>query len=135
MTKIEIIEETIKFYSEDPSRRAVDADRKCKYLTYDGRKCAYGRCMTEEAVQDAAKVQASIKKLLHDRYDAYNIYREPSDSYIFDEPLQEKYHGHNIGFWEDIQNLHDEMAYWDSIGLSGDGEIQVRKLKERYSED
>lgn len=39
-TKLEIIEETVQYYSEDVTRRASDSSGVCEYYTFDGRMCA-----------------------------------------------------------------------------------------------
>jgi hypothetical protein len=113
-TKLQIINETVEFYSKNP--RAVEAGG-CRILTSDGRTCAYGRCMTEEAQ----------KQFLN------KVGPTPSNSHN-DENMQLEYRGHNGDFWNDIQVLHDNESYWNGAELTPDGEEYVRQLKQRYSD-
>lgn len=113
MTKLEIIDETVKFYTEDPSRRAVE-NFSCEYLTADGRMCAVGRC-------------------------AENPEDIPYGSLGFDDNVwatiefKPQYQGHDERFWSDLQTFHDTSSFWESDGLSEDGKEHVEFLKKKYS--
>lgn len=51
LTAVEIINETVAYYSEDTSRRGITytgfGDLKCVYITAGGQMCAVGRCLIE----------------------------------------------------------------------------------------
>jgi hypothetical protein len=139
-TAIEIIDETVAFYSEDVKRRAVlygaDAAKVrgyinpdgpeyinssvCMYITDDGRSCAFGRCMTSPD-----KTIAGIDTLI------YNKKKSDGISGV-DDLLKEEYSGHSVNFWCALQDLHDEKIYWDDDGLSQTGMERVEKLKEKW---
>lgn len=109
-TKLEILEETVAFYSEDTSRRAI-MDGTCRYLTDDGKRCAYGRCLIPEKYTPKWENKS-----------CYAIHN--------DENLQEEYRGHSISFWEHIQSLHDNLNYWNNEGLTKSGVYRVHEIKE-----
>jgi hypothetical protein len=113
-TRTEIIQETVDYYSEDVSRRAV-TDGGCEYLTKDGRSCAVGRCFTEEGLKEYKDCNTIfIRQMLFYFKDEYKI----------DDSI----------FWEDLQHLHDHSLYWCNSGLSKSGEKYVEKLLLKYKE-
>jgi hypothetical protein len=104
-TKIEIINETVKYYKTN--NRAVtngvafDGAGSCEYyLKQDGvvLMCAVGRCL--EYPKD---FEGRIHTVSH-------IFGERLDNYF-----KEEYRGHGIGFWSDLQLLHDNHIYWNKI--------------------
>ncbi len=113
LTKLEIIEETAKYYAEDPSRRAIDEINFCSYLTLDGRMCAVGRCLVNPSNLDTS---------LSGRITEVHL-----------ELLKPEYQGHTLDFWKDLQKFHDRPTYWSSEGLTEQGLIRVKELKEFYS--
>jgi hypothetical protein len=117
MTKIEIIDETVAFYSEDTTRRSFKEGR-CLYQSADGRKCAYARCWKDGVYKE--KFERRTVEVLSE------LGFEP------DSLLDEKYHGHSVEFWMDIQVLHDRFYCWNENGLSEEGKIFVQELKEKY---
>ena len=118
MTKLEIIEETVKFYSEDTSRRALNEDgSRCEYLTLDGKKCAVGRCLdldSEELLR------------LNGMGGVFNVYRK-------DLVFKKEYKGHSVDFWASLQLLHDSESNWTSKGLSGYGLKYLKELEDTYA--
>lgn len=133
MTKLEIIDETVKFYSEDINRRAIirgntdgKPSHKCVYLTPDQRMCAFGRCMTIDSLKKAEEkgsLNSTIDGLLSDLGLA-NV----------DDVLRAKYIGHSTSFWADVQILHDRDNHWDQNGLTKEGEKYVSNLKEAWNQ-
>lgn len=118
-TRKQIIDETVEFYSEDPRRRAVDEHNACVYLTEDGRKCAVGRCLEEDA--PTLDHEGSISALTLRRM-------------FQDEEFRPEYRGHPLDFWQDIQNLHDQNDNWEtSGGLSESGKLELRNLYETWT--
>lgn len=119
-TKLEIIEETVAFYSKDPSKRAINPanspDPTCVYLTKDGRKCAVGRYMLHPEMYEG-----SIRHLVD-----YKGFKQ--------ENLVEEVQGHDWSFWEELQLLHDSVYNWHSLGMSAIGEKRVNHLIKKYGE-
>lgn len=124
MTKLEILEETVAFYSEDVDRRAYTEGEGCVYNTEDGKHCAVGRCLLpklkELGTGFVGNFSTAVSELA-DRRDITNL----------DSLLQEKYRGHNIEFWTDLQILHDSNSYWNEFGLSKEGQHYYEDLKVR----
>lgn len=119
--KIEIIDETVAYYSENPEeRRAFNNSRGCDYLSPTGRMCAVGRCL--ESPQEFMEGGYKDK------------FVRAIGSEILDLNLKEEYRGHEIQFWAKLQSLHDSEKYWNSTGLSVDGENYIKQLKQLYSD-
>ena len=118
LTKVEIINETVAFYSADTTRRSKNKDGFCVYAGPDGRKCAYSRCWKEGVYnteyEDKGPNNADIP--------------EP------DNLLQEKYKGHSAQFWLSIQRLHDNDKNWNPNGLTEEGKLSVERLLETHKD-
>lgn len=133
MTKIEIIEETIKFYSEDPSRRAVKTRKDgssyaCVYV-YGKRRCALSRCMSPEFLEKYGEIindKGSIGEGLS-KYLSEELHID------LDEALLPKYRGHSEDFWSDIQAMHDISENWDKNGLTDRGRTFVTNIKQKHT--
>ena len=96
MTRKELIEETVKYYSEDTSRRSKLRNGTCVYSTKGGKHCAVGRCLKNKYQTTSFKCNVGYGVVgLHDEY------------YGIDNILKEKYRGHSTSFWRDLQFLHD----------------------------
>lgn len=121
MTKCEIIQETVDWYSEDLNRRAIVYDLCFYYSACDNKMCAVGRCLIDP------------KPLAHDNKAIVDLMRCKT---VLDEHFKEQYRGHGPEFWLDLQSLHDEIVFWgEDNGLSVIGQKHVNKLMERYKED
>lgn len=116
MTKNGIINQTVKFYSEDPSRRALNENGGCVYRNDEGNKCAVGRCFNEKKANFLSDLDAKS-------YDK---------EYCLDNHLKKKYKGHSIEFWDDLQGLHDSSYCWNSQGLTEQGKAEVKRLKNKW---
>ena len=131
MKKVDIINETIKFYSKDPSRRSTKA-KKCLYKGPNDKRCAFGRCMTEEALKLIdEKTNGQLLSFLIDTL-SYNS----DDIKELDDIVQDKYKGHDIEFWKDLQLLHDDELNWntdENKGLSMVGKREAKELITEYS--
>lgn len=116
LSPAEIIDETVKYYSEDPSRRAYVDGLGCQYLTENGRMCAVGRCL--ENVEEVAKYY-NLGYLVDDIHEAYLKFKP-------------QYQGLNKSFWHDLQSLHDPDSHWNSKygGLTQAGQDWVHSMKE-----
>lgn len=133
-TKKEIIDETVAFYSEDTSRRATNIELiggisfpRCKYLTEDGRMCAVGRCLIPDG---------KIRNYGNDY--SYEIAMCTSGQITnLEEILKPEYRGHDIGFWRDLQNFHDdnENAFWNEDGITEIGLNFVESLHLKYPDE
>ena len=116
MTKLEIIEELFdNGYCKAPSARSVTGDGFCEYQTSDGRMCAAGKCLESPEIEMG-----------------------PCDDIVYlESKLKQSFKGHEIGFWRDLQELHDGENYWHTdetsqAGMSDEGKNRLTKLKEKY---
>lgn len=118
-TKLEIIEETVRYYSEDPSRQSKNhSNGACYYLSPDGKKCAFGRCCIDPKVTWSGPV--------------YHIFdRETRQEIHYEDALMPEYRGHGYVFWKELQNLHDLML--DGTGFTKDGQKEIHRMKEYYN--
>ena len=122
MNKLEIIQELlVDTYAKNPKLRAVNEMENCRYTTEDGRHCAVGMCMTKESETNFGDFIGSFPSLI-DLHDIDN----------HDSLLQEKYHGHHIDFWSDMQVFHDTHHNFTETGLSEFCESRLIGLQERY---
>lgn len=110
--RLEFLEDTVKFYSEDVSRRAKDGDMCC-YRTADGRACAIGRHISDD-------------KTARDLGSAIVFSRRVFDA--LPKEIQEL----GQGFLSAVQDLHDGDIFWQEGGLSEKGDEYVEKIKSEY---
>mgnify|MGYP003648108496 CR=1 FL=1 len=124
-TKVEIIEETVEYYTTERNSRAVDDNEDCVYNATDGSHCAVGRCFTDyyksKGIDFAFNISADVSDL--------DAKEGGLDSF-----LAEEYKGYNTGFWNGLQLLHDREHNWiDDFTLSARGKVYVEKLKKENS--
>ena len=115
----DILEDTIEYYSDDPTeRRATDRDGACVYTDADGRHCAVGRYMKPEFQTTGfyANSGQSVHGLAAD-----------IDSYLVDNVL-----GLPVDFWQSLQELHDNDSNWNyDTGLSEHGKNMYNSVKNK----
>lgn len=124
LSKLEILNETVQFYSEDVSRRSKYLGA-CVYNGDNGSHCAVGRCFTPSLKAEGKKLAKNQECDIENFLEARNL-----DS--IDSVLDEKYHGHNLQFWTELQRLHDLDIHWTDKGLSEMGEYRVNDIKEKF---
>lgn len=132
-TKEEIIDETVAYYSEDPSRRAVRYDEVrglqmgCFYLTPDGRKCAVGRALKPQEIGVLRRydVEGDNINIVDGILDDNDI--------LLDDLFLEEYQGHEVDFWIDLQDLHDVEEHWNKRGLTDFGKATLARMKKRWT--
>lgn len=118
-TKLVIIEETAAFYNLN-NRSLTSDGGGCEYRNRDGNMCAVGRCMSETGIAifgSAAGFATSI----------HNVLLGQGKGGI-DFILKDEYKGHCIEFWQYLQRLHDNKAYWNAEGLTQLGKNQVQYI-------
>ena len=115
--QLDFLEDTVKYYSEDTSRRAVTIGGSyCYYRTDDGRKCAIGRHIPDEL------------------YDV-SIENKSICSIIGFECISDELRELGMLFLMNVQELHDSDWYWVSgEGLSTEGGKWVYYIKRRIIE-
>lgn len=118
-TKIEIIDETVEFYKNNPrSVLTPNEDRRqvCLYHGPDGKRCAFSRCCQQEIDLSEFEGQSCS-----------SILQEMGDTV-----LQEEYRQHDATFWAKIQYLHDSKQFWKQNQLTASGHKYVVQLKTQY---
>lgn len=143
MTKLEILEETIEFYSVDPAgRRSIDTSVPggggCLYRGPNNRSCAFGRCMTPEtlAIVPEAYALGATEVLVNLGRKFDDPYRRLTADDVVEHPVvEERYAGHPIWFWEDLQWLHDFNVYWGTNGLTASGAAEADRLRKKFTEE
>lgn len=124
--RLEVLEDTVKYYSEDTNRRCVSASEDsvsvCMYSPKSVGKegisqgCAIGRLLPD-AMKDAIDFE----------FDAINI-----DTLIEekDYPIPEEIISLGLVFLRALQTLHDMDEYWQQRkGLTPKGEVKVQEIK------
>ncbi len=119
LTKLEILNEIVDFYSTDTNRRSLNEGSSCVYNGPSGNHCAVGRCLLpvyHEMGEDLAGNDDDINTLI-----------ELNNNNSLDEMLQEQYRGHELSFWTKLQLFHDAPENWDS-GITTEGEFDVNTI-------
>jgi len=117
LTKHQIIDETVDFYTNNP--RAIIANGYgCTYVTEIGLLCAHSRCLIEEY-----------------RTQALGYASDVIDSFG-DSVHQDPYRGHDAEFWLHIQGLHDNPDNWEKTDtgntITDTGKAFVNNLKNKW---
>jgi hypothetical protein len=115
---LNILEDTVNYYSEDTSRRALDKHYNCRFQTVDGKMCAVGRYL--KPITDWTKI-----------YSAYT-YQDLINEYP--DCMTEQ--GLPTSFWLDLQKLHDINSYWNKYigkGLTLEGDKFIEKIKDNIN--
>lgn len=128
LTREQIINETVKFYSADIKRRSsnLDGDSGCKYNSSNGTHCAVGRCLLPIYKNQGIELKGNTNGI------AFFLSIQGLNS--IDEAVVKKYRGHSLDFWRDLQDLHDTGKNWQLSGLTQDGKKFVEILKEKNYE-
>lgn len=107
-------QESLAVFHADPSKRAT-SDKGCLYLTEDGRKCAVGILIDP----------ASYQKRLENNDAVFAL----DSGFRF---LRPEYHKVDVGFWVELQNIHDLSSRWTEDGLSASGWEGVKFMCGHY---
>ena len=141
MTACEIIQETYDYYIKNPNeRRALDGNEDtCVYNLQvnsdykNDKHCAVGRCLRlkyHRQREDLTGNNESVETLI----DAQCEYDYPDGVFTIDSMLKKKYRGHPEGFWEALQNFHDNGIFWcsSSNSITKDGQGRYEILMRNY---
>lgn len=116
--RLEFLEDTVRYYSEDVLRRAVSKTGKCQYKTEDGRKCAIGRHIIKD--KDCEAFDMSKDNTVQE------IIRKNPDC------LPEHVKELGVVFLINIQKLHDSRLYWNDNGISQEGKQEIEVIKREH---
>lgn len=115
VTEEHVIKKVLEEYS-DPSKRSLYKNREggtCQYQNSNGKKCAVGKFMTNEALDT---VGASSRRVAH-----------LESNYGLDNLLKKEYQGFPVSFWNKLQVLHDSDQYWSEDGVTGEGLEYIKR--------
>lgn len=113
--RLEFLEDTVKYYSEDVSRRALTKEGSCKYKTEDGKKCAIGRFIIENKYNPNMDINSNMSAItLISEYEGCL-------------PIEIIKLGGT--FLCSIQTLHDNKDFWDGVGLTPKGIEYISIIK------
>lgn len=112
------LDDMVKYYSEDTSRRAyISTISGCIYITKDGRKCAVGRKLPDEILKN---------KDFLEKFNSGCTYLDIRINVLKSDLL-----GLPSGFWTDIQRLHDSSPNWILNDLSETGKHLAEIIKDK----
>ena len=129
MEATDIIKETVAYFTKN--KRAVDiteTGESCRYNRGDGSHCAVGRCLDKKYQDMGEDIPGNDQRVdtLLDELRVSSI----------DAIVQEKYRGHSLDFWIELQELHDfGENLMDDIHYSEDGSIAEGHKLTSYGED
>lgn len=95
MNRQDFIMGTLKPYFDDPTTCATDAGGRCKYLTEDGRKCAFGKYIAPEKYQERMEGNNASETL------------SQYPDCLIEEAAEQ---GISPEAWNAIQGVHDTLA-------------------------
>lgn len=122
--QLEILEDTVKYYSEDVSRRCVD-DGECRYSPESlniqdiSEGCAVGRLLPRDLCNKLDDLDPSLSAGSFFNTEKYPNLGIPQD--ILDLGKR---------FLVDLQSLHDTDSNWDINGLSERGNRFVNSIQQ-----
>lgn len=110
--RLEFLNDTVNYYSEDVTRRAVDCYEICVYFDETTKnKCAIGRFIDENILKSKIQLFGSVAR-----------------NEIF-ELLPKNIQELEKRFLMEMQFLHDNSDNWNENGLSEQGKHQVEVIK------
>ena len=125
---LDILEDTVTFYGEDPKeRRCITYEGDCQY-TWGDNHCAIGRYLKPKyQIETWRDNGESVRGLMDCSEDFSEI----------DWCLKDEVHGVDVEFWIDLQILHDSRLNWDykDSGLSTHGQEQYNKMIRLIKDD
>lgn len=123
LSKAEIINETIEFYSADISRRSTQQGGLggCKYNHENGNHCAVGRFMRPKYQNQGTKLKGNTNGI--------GVFLNVQKLKSLDKALLKPYRGHETRFWSKLQSLHDDGHFWEIGGLTEKGKEALEELK------
>jgi hypothetical protein len=136
MTELELLEDTIKYYSENPERRCVSTV-SCYYSPITANKesisegCAIGRHLDKDFALQIDKDDADfdgdsgIIQVL-----SVMLEKEENKSKFPDWMLKM-----SPSFLSEIQGLHDANSHWDKNGLTQEGLEYVKEIKNKLAKN
>jgi hypothetical protein len=137
MTKEEIIKDTIEWYSVGGRRSLGENGKKCCYHSENGNKCAVGRFILHDKINQV--VETCNGGDVDDLASHFGLtISEDEHGFIksIDNIIEEKAKGHNIGFWNSLQSLHDTNSHWNEDGsINNIGTSYVEKMCKWYDLD
>ncbi len=119
-SKLEIIEETAQSYTLK-NRSVSIGTNQCVYLGDKDTRCAFSRCCMDDP---------DTNNIL--RHNQQKTAGELLRNFPEDQLLKPEYLGHDLTFWNRIQDLHDWSPNWDENGLTGIGQYAVETLRMEY---
>lgn len=132
-TKLEIIEETVQYYLNNKRSTSVNG---CLYISKDGAKCAVGRCLKDELLENYRFKKSKCFNLNECSIDDLVIITRVNSINIL---LKEEYCGHDLEFWRELQIFHDKESNWvknqtdeNTNKLSLLGQSSLEALKKKY---
>lgn len=119
---IAVLNDTVKYYSEDVNRRAAGKGNyadTCVYTTIEGNHCGVGRFLKEKyQTYEFSYNNGMGAKGLFEIYDRDVILKNN----VSDLP---------VIFWASIQRLHDAGINWDKNGITKNGEDYADNIMDR----
>lgn len=121
-SRLDIIKETVKYYSEDTSRRGFNKKQEvCVYYDKDtGCKCAVGRYVKDSYLDDLGEFEGNYENVLYEGYNPTEFFdkRKVSKEIALDEE-----------FWSDLQKFHDNSRNFNitkgsRLNVKGDQSVE-----------
>lgn len=113
LTVQEIVDETVEYYRTHP--RAITSKEACVYYSCEADR---NRARDDEEFPPIGSMCA-VGRCLADPPSYAGTYGLVSGMLSILEDLQNKYKGHTLGFWREMQMLHDIPRFWEKNDQGG----------------
>lgn len=130
-TKLEIIDFILSIYTENPKNRAKEFGIIPRIKTSDGRCDPLGIALEEPDLYQRA-MGISVYKMI-------NIYRTKYMNQFChvafgpEGVFKRWFRGHELKFWQELQEFHDDDSYFTDVGISLSGSVQRLQLKSKWA--
>lgn len=138
MTELELLEDTIKYYSENTDRRCI-SKKGCYYSPITVNKvgisegCAIGRHLDKDFALEIDKMDSDENFLGDSGITSvmYIMLKDDENKSKFPDWMLTM----NQDFLTEIQALHDDNLYWDKNGLTQEGFEYVKQIKNKLAKN
>ncbi len=123
--KLAFLEDTRKYYEEDPNRRCVTENNMCYYSPI-----AVGK----EGISAGCAIGTHLEpdtQVVLDKYGSVACFYETE---IWDL-IPSWMNSLGIDFLQSIQSFHDTPLHWDEKGLTAEGESFYKRIKQKIYEE
>lgn len=115
---LEVLESTVKYYSEDTRRRCINSDGNCFYSPIQAGNSLSEGCAIGRYMSNSQKTTSTL--MIYDNMSINKLPKHLIPEYLTELPMS---------FLKNLQLLHDNGINWIVNSLSNDGKNKVNLMK------